>query len=166
MAGSFVTLTGCAGYFIGASTLYRPDIYTVHVPIFESDSYRSFLGERLTEAVVKQIEQTTPYKVVADPFADSTLQGRVLYDSKYVILENRNDEPRDIEFKMGVEVVWRDRSGQIILGPEFIAMPRELLEIGQAVHFIPESGQSLATAQVLAIERLAEQIVAKMEVPW
>ena len=105
VAGWLFSLTGCAGYFVGASTLYRPDIYTVHVPIFESDSYRSFLGERLTEAVVKQIELTTPYKVVADPFADSTLQGRVLYDNKYVILENRNDEPRDIEYKMGVEIV-------------------------------------------------------------
>ena len=45
-------------------------------------------------------------------------------------------------------------------------MPLGLLEIAQAVHFIPESGQSLATTQVQAIDKLAEQIVAKMEVPW
>ena len=48
-----VTLTGCKAYQFGASTMYRFDIQTVHVAIFESNSYRRFLGQRLTEAVVK-----------------------------------------------------------------------------------------------------------------
>ncbi len=42
---------GCAGYRLGTQTLYRRDIHTVYVPVFESDSFRSQLGERLTEAV-------------------------------------------------------------------------------------------------------------------
>ena len=37
---------GCACYRFGAATLYPPDIHTVYVPVFESDSFRRGLGER------------------------------------------------------------------------------------------------------------------------
>jgi hypothetical protein len=151
---------------VGSQTLYRPDIYTISVPVFQSESFRRFLGEQLTEAVVKQIETKTPYKVVEGWGADSTLSGIIVSDSKYVIAENINDEPRNIEFQMFVEVTWRDRNGQLLFGPEAFALPAGLLEFGQATHFIPEGGQSVQTTQLEIIEKLAEQIVARMEVPW
>ena len=66
-------LSGCAGYQIGNRPLYRPDIRTVHVPVVQSESYRRYLGERLTEAIVKEIELRTPYKVVDEASADSVL---------------------------------------------------------------------------------------------
>ncbi len=69
---------GCAGYRFGAATLYPPDIHTVYVPVFESDSFRRGLGERLTEAVVKAIEARTPYKVVGSAEADSVLTGKII----------------------------------------------------------------------------------------
>ncbi len=50
-------LSGCAAYHIGNSSLFPPDIHTVYVPMFESDSFRRDLGERLTEAVCKEIER-------------------------------------------------------------------------------------------------------------
>jgi Lipopolysaccharide-assembly len=161
-----LALVGCAGYIVGNRTLYRSDITTVHVPVFTSESYRRFLGERLTEAVVKEIELKTPYKVVSSPFADSALLGRITRDAKYTIAENVNDESRDIEAQVYAEITWRDRNGQTIVGPEAFAVPGGLLEVAQAVHFIPEGGQSLATAQQDAIARLAEQIVSRMEAPW
>jgi hypothetical protein len=160
------SFSGCAGYFVGSQNLYRPDIYSVHVPVFESESFRRFLGERLTEAVVKQIELRTPYKVTSGVGADSVLTGRIISDSKYVITENINDEPRDLEYQMFVEVTWRDRNGQILFGPQALALPAGLMELGQSVHFVPEGGQSMGTAQLDIIEKLAEQIVSLMEVPW
>lgn len=157
---------GCASYFVGSQTLYRPDVRTIHVPVVESDSFRRFLGEQLTEALVKQIEAKTPYTVVADPFADSVLLCRLVRDNKFVIAENRNDEPRDLEFQMSVEVLWRARNGQILLGPEIVALPVGLLAVSQSVHFVPEGGQSLSTAQLTLMDLLAEQIVSYMEIPW
>ncbi len=47
---------GCAGYRVGMDSLYPTDIHTVYVPMFESDSFRPNLGERLTEKVIKQID--------------------------------------------------------------------------------------------------------------
>ena len=46
--------------------------------MIESDSYRRDLGERLTEAVIKEIELKTPYKVVGTPDADSILSVQLL----------------------------------------------------------------------------------------
>src|SRR5687767_14906756 len=86
-------LGGCAGYQLGNGTLYRTDIRTVYVPMFESDSFRRNLGERLTEAVVKEIENKTPYKVLSDPgAADSVLRGHLVSERKAVLAENRFDE--------------------------------------------------------------------------
>ena len=66
-------LPGCAGYQLGQRSLYRPDIRTIHVPVVHSDSFRRHLGERLTEAIVKEIELKTTYKVVDAGSADSVL---------------------------------------------------------------------------------------------
>ena len=45
-------------------------------------------------------------------------------------------------------------------------MPAELVNIQATANLIPEAGQSVATSQQKAIERLAQQIVATMEAPW
>ena len=157
---------GCATYHFGNQALYRNDIYTVHVPVFESESFREFLGERLTEAVVKEIELKTPYKVSRAGTSDTVLYGRLLEEDKFVLTENVNDEPRDIEVGMQLEVSWRGRGGELLAGPDVYQIPVGLAQVGQAVHFVPEGGQSLATAQQAAIQKLAEQIVSRMELPW
>jgi hypothetical protein len=159
-------ISGCAGYRVGNQSLYRPDIRTVHVPVFQSESLRRFLGERLTEAVAKTIELQTPYKVVPHARADSVLEGRIFEESKYVITENANDEVRDIELETIVEVTWRGRGGQVLAGPFTYRLPNGFDRVGQAVHIIPEGGQSIVTGQQETFVRLADQIVASMEVPW
>ncbi len=75
-------VAGCAAYHVGNASLFPPDIHTVFVPMFESDSLRRNLGEMLTEAVTKEIELRTPFKVVGTPNADSVLTGRITGDTK------------------------------------------------------------------------------------
>jgi hypothetical protein len=70
--------------------LYAPDVTTVYVPMIDSDSYRRDLGERLTEAVVKEIELKTPYKVVSTPDADSILSARLITDTRRTLIERRS----------------------------------------------------------------------------
>jgi hypothetical protein len=117
--------------------------------------------------VVKQIEVRTPYKVVSASNADSQLLGTIIYQRKRVLAENAFDEPRDLETEIVVEVSWIDRQGdalmQRIVDPTVPALP---IRIGQAVNFVPESGQSLATAHQEAIQKLARQVVDQMELRW
>ena len=160
------SLPGCASYQLGNRSLYRPDIRTIHVPVAESDSFRRYLGERLTEQLVKEIELKTPYKVVGAAEADSVLSARIISDSKKVLSENRFDEPRDIETDFFVQVSWVDRRGDIIMSHNDIPVQPLLLNVSQTSSFVPEAGQSLATAHQEAIHRLAEQIVGQMELAW
>lgn len=158
--------SGCASYRLGARSLYAPDVETVYVPMIESDSFRRDLGERLTEAVVKEIELKTPFKVVGTPEADSILSTRLVGESKRVVVENQNDDPRTIEISTAAEVTWLNRRRQPLRAPATLVLPPELLPIGQTSTLIAEAGQSVATAQQQAIERLAQQIVSTMEEPW
>lgn len=157
---------GCASYQVGARSLYAPDVDTVYVPMIESDSFRRDLGERLTEAVIKEIELRTPFKVVGNPDADSILSARVVSDTKRIVVENQNDDPRALEMGMVVEVTWLNRRRQPLRLPSSVALPPELVTMSQTSTLVPEVGQSVATAQQQAIERLAQQIVAAMEEPW
>lgn len=161
-----IFFSGCAGYQVGQRSLYRPDIRTVHVPMVQSNSFRRYLGERLTEAVVKEIELKTPYKVVDSAAADSVLTVRLVSESKRVLAENFYDEPRDIETDFFLQVSWIDRRGDLIMSNTDVPAEPLLLNISQTASFVPEAGQSLTTAQQEAIQRLAEQIVGQMELAW
>ncbi|MEX0818275.1 MAG: LPS assembly lipoprotein LptE [Pirellulaceae bacterium] len=161
-----VMVTGCAGYQIGTRSLYRPDIRTVYVPMFETDSFRRNLGERLTEAVVKEIELKTPYKVVHHPNADSVLSARITSERKRVVAEQVNDIPRNIEADLAVQVNWYDRRGEYLMQDTSFNFSPVAFSAVQNADFTPEGGQSVATAHQEVIQRLAEQIVSQMESRW
>jgi len=160
------SLAGCATYQVGSESLYAPDIATVYVPMIESDSYRRDLGERLTEAVIKEIELKTPYKVVGTPDADSILSVKLLGDSRKLLAENSFDDPRLLESTVYSEVSWLNRRRLPIAPAQTMPLPPELIGIDQSALLVPEVGQSVASSQQQAIERLAQQIVGTMESPW
>src|SRR6188474_2344775 len=116
-------LVGCATYQVGQQGLYRPDIRTVHVAMIQSDSTRRNLGERLTEALVKEIELKSPFKVTDSGSADSVLTARLVSDSKRVLAETAFDDVRDIETDFFVQVSWVDRRGDLIMSHNDIPLP-------------------------------------------
>lgn len=151
-------LVGCVGYHVGNQYLFRSDIRSVHVPIFESDSYRRFLGQQLTEAVIKEIEGSTPLVIAEPQLAHSFLRGRILNEGKQVVGQTRTAEARSLNYVWRVEVTWTDRAGVPL-------MERQVLRIDREAVFNPEGGQSLSSAQMKIIERLARDIVGQMETP-
>jgi len=161
-----VCCTGCAGYQIGNRLLYPEDVRTVYVPMIESNSFRRGLGERLTEAVVKEIENKTPYKVVSDPNADSILSACIVSEGKSVLVPTLGGDAREIQVAMTVEVSWTDRRGRMLRETANVPLPDEVVNITGTGNIVPEVGQSVATAQQQAINRMAEQIVGLMEKPW
>ena len=151
-------LAGCAGYQIGPQALFRPDVRTISVPVFESDTLRRNLGEWLTEAVIKEIEQTTTYKVV-------TLTGRIVRNGKHTLTENRRDEPNAIEHSLVVQIQWLNAQGGILIERTF-GIPTPLVDITVTSELVPQAGQSIVTAQQHLIQNLASQIVGQLEMPW
>jgi len=159
-------LGGCAGYQVGNWSLYPPDIHTVYVPMFESAPFRHGLAEWLTEAVVKTIEENTPYKVVNSPdAADSVLTGQILSESQSVLIRNEYNDPREVQVQIVVEVRWVDRrSNQLMAGA--VPLPTELAHVQGTGLLVAEVGQSVATAEQDAIRKIAQRIVGMMETPW
>ena len=161
-----LALPGCANYQAGSGSLYAPDVHTVYLPMIESESFRRDLGERLTEAVAKEIELKTPFKVVADPSADSVLTIKLENDARRVVAEDGLDQARYLENQLFAEVSWINRRRLPIMPAQTMPIPGGLIDVRQTSLLIPASGQTVASQQQLAIQRMAEQIVGLMEEPW
>lgn len=159
-------ISGCAAYQFGNGSLYNPNIRTIHIPVVRNDTFRHDIGVQLTEAIIKAVETNTPYKVVGEANADSVLTCRVTTQGKRVIAENRFDDPRALNNTISVELTWTDRRGNLLLTNRLVPQGELAFYFVQGADFIPESGQSMATAQLSAVERLADQIVSQMQSRW
>lgn len=170
LAALACSAAGCAGYRFGNNTLYAPNVRTVYVPIFQCDSFRTTpaidIGERLTEAVCREIEKRTPFKVVgSEGGADSVLTGRIVADTKRMIVESPTDQSRMVEMNYQALVTWADRGGTVIASGE-VPLPAATVDVGQAAALVPEYGRSVVSTQQEAIVKMAQQIVGLMEEPW
>lgn len=163
---AIATLTGCAGYQFGSDGLFPPGIETVHVPVVRNDTFRHDLGVRLTEALVREIERRTNYKVTSNPNADTVLRCRISDETKQVLTESSTDDPRALDAAISVRAAWTHRNGSQLLQNSVIPIDDVAISFGQNVRFVPEAGQSVDTAMQDAIERLASRIVSQMESRW
>lgn len=156
-------LVGC-GYMIGGA--YPPEVRTVAVPIFESDSNRRGIELQLTEAVQHQIKTRTPFLIAKQPYADTILTGRIVSADKRMLTISPLDLPRELQLDLAIHVTWEDaRTGRILQERNLPLDPDTVHLVAQA-EFAPELGQSLATASQEAVDRLAIRIVDMMESPW
>jgi hypothetical protein len=188
-------LSSCAGdgrnlCILGYTTApnYDTSIHTVRVPIFKNitmrDSTREGIEFQLTQAVVREIELKTPYKVVgANCDADTELTGTIRSYNKLMLNRTQLNEVREAEMDMTVEVVWRDlRTGEILSAPKKKPEPLPPLAdlppsvanppppppttVTSTATFIEELGESITTARKKNIDQIAVQIVSMMEKPW
>lgn len=169
LAGSpLAAMFGCANYQVGRKLLYPADIQTVYVPLIESNSYRRGLGEWLTEAVIKEIDNVTPFKVMnSELAADSTLSCRIVSDIKQIAMLSPTNEGRELQATFHVTVDWRDHKGDLVQPSQSIPGPAALSnQIQNTANLFPEIGQSITSAQQTVIQELARQIVSMMEAPW
>ncbi len=153
------SLFGCSQYRFGNCTLHAPHVKSVHVQMFENDTFRRGLGPWLTEAVAKEVQVRTPYRIATAQSADSILRATWVADRKSTLIESLNDDVRDVGYTGRIEVTWTDRNGLPLT-------EGRVLKLTDDVSFVPEGGQSLTTAQQELVRQLAQQIVNQMETPW
>ncbi|GBD35921.1 hypothetical protein HRbin36_01036 [bacterium HR36] len=159
---------------------FDTSLKTIRVPVFKNETFYRGLEFQLTEAVIKKIEARTPWKVVQQGYCDAELTGTIKQVQKRVPLVNPLNEVREGEYTLTVEVTFTDLRG----GPSApmplanseipsagtlpttkpFSPPKNLIVRSRA--FIPELGQSTATARQQVVEDLAEQIVNMLENPW
>src|SRR5205807_1475741 len=119
-------LSSCAGdgnfTILGYTTRpnYDTSVHTIRVPIFKNQTFYRGLEFQLTQAVIREIESKTPYKVVsAGCDADTELTGNIVIFTKAILNRNQLNEVREAETTLGVEVIWRNlHTGEILSLPK------------------------------------------------
>lgn len=161
---------------------YNCEIRTVRVPIFKNETFYRGLEFTLTEAVIREIELKTPYKIVtAGCPADTELTGKITTLNKAMIIPDQLNLIRQSEVTLSVEVTWTDlrpgHTGEVLSAPKPRPPSTECINpptpgkplpvlVQSVVTLEPELGVSLASAQKKAVDRVAVQIISLMENPW
>lgn len=174
-----VLITGC-GYT--TAELYRDDVRSVALPIFENRTFERGVETDLAEALAKEIQRRTPYGlsrsasggtagVAAALGADTELTGTVVRVKRQRLARTADTGlPQEIEVRVVVDVQWRDRrSGEVLM---------ERLGFEEVGRYIPAGnvpgtsgggvdgggvlGEPFIVAQHAAVARLAQSIVDAM----
>ncbi len=101
---------------------YDTKYKTVKVNIFKDPTLWAVLPVpglemQLTQAIVREIEAKTPYKVVQDN-ADTEISGTIKSFNKMILNYNQLYEVRECETTLLAQVLWRDlHTGQILTLP-------------------------------------------------
>ncbi|MFN0199767.1 MAG: LPS assembly lipoprotein LptE [Planctomycetaceae bacterium] len=163
LIGAMGWLTSGCGYMVGQE--FPTEVRSVYIPVFDSSLFRRGVEFQLTEAVQREIQLRTPYRLVKEPTADTRLSGKLVEYKKNMLGETKFDDPRELRLGLAVEVRWEDlRTGEI-LAEQSIPLSADMLLLASQAEMAPEMGHSLATSQQDAVDRLARQIVNAMETP-
>ena len=146
--------------------MFRPDVRTIYVPIVRNETFRHDLGVRMNEAIVRRIQERTPYVVTGDPNADSVLTCRFVAASKNGLTETNTDELRAFDAAISVEASWVGRNGNVLMENRLLPNGSLALSFGQQSRVVPEAGQPIETELQAAIDDLADRVVAQMEARW
>ncbi len=161
-------LSGCAGYQQSGtgsqsgyqwSSLYRQDVQTVAVPIFTNIDFSRGDEFALSKALVQQIEQRTPYKVVSRESADTILEGQVTKVRRQTLSSDRQSSlPQEQLYTIRVDFVWKDlRTGKVLV---------ERRGFEQNATYYPTLGEGRSQGQLNTAEQLAIAIVQELEADW
>jgi hypothetical protein len=146
-----------AGCGYTTASLHDEQYSTVAVPIFKNDTFYRENEFALTEAVKKEIETKTRYKVTNENEADTVLTGTIVGIQQPVLTEDQLDRIAEQQFVVTVHVQWKDsRTGKIIK-QAYPTMRREA---------DVRRGETLNTAADEAYADLAEEIVELLEKEW
>jgi hypothetical protein len=164
IAASLAMLPGCAsdptqGY--STKSVYPQGISTIAVPIFTSDSYTRNVEFELTDALVKEIESRTPYKVVPASRADTLLLGQVRQVELDQLSKSRlTGLSEEVIISVTIDFQWKDqRSGKPLLERKTFT--------GNAL-FVPSrpSSEPIELGQFSVVQQLARDIVDEMQAEW
>lgn len=157
-------LAGCASDPASGwaqASAYDRSLRTIAVPVFGNATPNRKLSQNLTEAVVKEIEASTPWKVTGQGRADTMLRGTV---TRYRLVLLSKDPATGLANEMLVEATvdfeWVDlRTGEPILARKGFAA---------SALFTPSrpSQQPVAIGRFEVVQVLARDIVDTLQAEW
>lgn len=168
----FASLSACAGLLAGGcasdpnrgyvlGTSYDAGVRTVAVPIFENTTFTPGLEQQLTEAIIKEIQASTPWRITGRDRADTVLTGVIDRAELGLITRTRGTGlVQEQMLTIRVNFAWRDsRTGEVRVERErFSAASTFVAARGIA----GEPGERIEVGQRSAIDELARAIVHEL----
>jgi hypothetical protein len=159
-----LTLMGCAsdpreGYSFAAS--HDRTLRSVAVPIFQNTTFARGIETELTEAIIKEIQSTTPWRVAPQGAAQSVLTGTISASTLDAFSTNRDTGyAQELNVQLTVNFAWKDaRTGKVLQARNNFTATDS---------FIPSRpvGERIEVGERGAIQRMARDIVAVMRSEW
>lgn len=155
---------GCAGdptQGYSFSSSHDTGIRTVHVPMFKNPTFQRGIEVELTDAIIKEIQRTTPWKVTDSTVAETSLSGTITDASMSQLSTNRHSGlAQELAVKITVDFDWVDaRTGRPLAS-------RRAFTASET--FVPTQpvGERLEVGQHSAIQQMARDIVGEMRSGW
>ena len=161
---ALLAVSGCTsdptrGY--SARSVFPEGITSVSVPIFRNDTFVRDVEFALTDALIKEIESRSPYKVMAQARADTVLIGEI----RKIELDQLSKSPltglsEEVIVSVTIDFEWKDlRTGRPII------VRKNFTGYGLFVPSQP-TGESIELGRFAAIQHLARDLVNELQAPW
>jgi hypothetical protein len=157
-------LAGCAtdarrGYTFGAAHDER--LGTIAVPIFANDTFEHGVEAELTEALIKEIQRSTPWVVTTPDRAHTVLTGRIAAaDMRSLSLARGVGMTQELAVRVVVDFDWvENETGRPLVSRRGFASVET---------FVPArpSMERRETGRRAAVQDLARSIVAELRGQW
>ncbi|MFI4910952.1 MAG: LPS assembly lipoprotein LptE [Sedimentisphaeraceae bacterium JB056] len=164
----FVTLSGCTDYTQGWP--YPEDVDSVYVEMFNSKSLRRGAEYTLTDAICKQLEVQTPYKIVSDRSrADSIIYGEIVSLGDTVLsTEVETGMPIEKETRLALVFSWKDlNTGKMYVNEKQVTASASYIREKKSSDLATYNlSQSFEYAADVAVNKAAEKVVESMRLEW
>ena len=164
LSAAMPLLAACAsdptqGYSFTRS--HDSSVRTVAVPIFQNPTFARGLEIELTDAIIKEVQSKTQWRVAPEGTANTTLSGTLINSQmRRLSTGNATGMSQELSVELTVDFDWKDtRSGKTLVS-------RRSFTAAEA--FVPASpaNERVEAGQHAAIQRLARDIVAELRSNW
>lgn len=163
LVSSLLASVGCSsdptkGYSFKST--HDSQVRTVQVPIFQNKTYFHGVETEMTEAIVKEIQNKTPWIIDPSPAADTTLSGTITNVQLRRTATDQSGYVQELGYIITVDFEWVDNS----TGKTIVARRN----FSGADTFVPTRGVSekIEYGQTSASQRIARDMVSELRSTW
>ena len=154
-------LGGCGFSGYRFADTFDDQVRSIAVPIFKNRSFYRDTEFGLTEALIKEIEARTPWKVAGAEAADTLLTGTIIHvDQRALSRRIGTGLTQEAQVVVVARIEWKDvRTGKIL---------RQMDQVRGTGEYVPTSpvGEPFEIARQTAIAELSRDIVSQLRDGW
>ena len=164
----FVSIISCL-FFVGGckylsdysnESLYRQDIASVYVEMFDNKTFERGIEYELTDALAKRIEAETPYKIITSrDRADTVISGYITsLGTSILSVEQESGRALEKQVVLEAQISWKDlKTGAMLIDER---------KVQASASYSEWQNQGASYASSLAANKLARKITELMENQW